>query len=189
MRYSSTLLAPTLLAALLAGAALGPAAADQAPRLPADYPSHQLAGECDKDSWLAKRHALEQDLDSYNRARLEVAGMLRQIVSEYDLATTTGEQLLNFAHNFEEMAAAMPEPDPDSDEFRNFDFRVGLSFAAVAAYLNDNDALAARFHADRLDPETTVGRYLTRLDVSRNTYQESLERARQEATEGGHTCS
>jgi hypothetical protein len=86
------------------------------------------------------------------------------------------------------MAAATPEPDPDSYAFRNFDFRVGLSFAAVAAYLNDNDALAARFHADRLDPETTVGRYLARLDVSRKTYEKSLKRARLESTEGDHTC-
>ncbi len=189
MRYSPPFLAPTLLATLLAGASIGPAAADQAPRLPADYPSHQLAGECDKGTWLAKRHALEQDLDSYNHARLEVAGMLRQIVHEYELEAATGQQLLNFANTFEEMAATIPEPDPDSNEFRNFDFRVGLSFAAVAAYLNDNDALAARFHADRLDPETTVGRYLARLDVSRDTYQASLERARAEAAEGGHTCS
>jgi hypothetical protein len=92
MRY-----AHTLLAALLAGATSGPVAADQAPGLPADYPSHQLAGECDKGSWLAKRRALEQDLDSYNRVRPEVAGMLRRIAAEYDLETAPGQHFLSFA--------------------------------------------------------------------------------------------
>ncbi|MDZ7754203.1 MAG: hypothetical protein U5S82_21845 [Gammaproteobacteria bacterium] len=184
MRY-----AHTLLAALLAGATTGLVWADVAPRLPADYPSHRLAGECDKGSWLTRRQSLEQHLDAYNHTRLEVAAMLRQIVAEYDLEAATRQHLLSFAQTFEEMAAAMPAPDPDSNAFRNFDFRLGLSFAAVAAYLNDNEALAARFHADRLEPETTVGRYLARLDLSRDTYEASLERAREDATEDGHACS
>jgi hypothetical protein len=117
---------------------------------------------------------MEEALDAYNHSRVAIGAMLRELSTEFDLEGEEQRQVLAFATTFDELARQVPDPRPDSEAFRNFDYRVGMSFAAVAVYLNAHDALSAQFHRSRKDPESTVGRYLAGLDARRQAYSDLL---------------
>jgi hypothetical protein len=119
---------------------------------------------------------MEEALDAYNHSRVGIGAMLRKVATEFDLEGEERSQVLAFATTFDQLAGQVPEPDPASEAFRNFDYRVGMSFAAVAVYLNAHDALSEQFHRGRKDPESTVGRYLAGLDARRQAYNDLVAR-------------
>lgn len=149
------------------------ATADALPAVPDDYPSHAALGDCNLDGLRAR-------LRDYNRTRLDVAPVLRRMaIDDPSIGDKSRAELLKFATNLDEMRQSLPEPDPDSTEFRNFDFHLGLTFTALAVYLNTEDEqLSARFVADRGNPESELGRYLARLESSRQHYMDDLEAVR-----------
>jgi hypothetical protein len=156
------------IALLLTAAAT--ATADALPAVPDDYPSHAALGDCNLDGLRAR-------LRDYNRTRLDVAPVLRRMaLGDPSIGDKSRAELLKFATNLDEMRQRLPEPDPDSTEFRNFDFRLGMTLTAIAVYLNTQDEqLSARFIADRDNPDSELGRYLVRLDMSRQSYMDDLE--------------
>ena len=158
--------------------------------VPADYPSHHAVGGCHQQHLSEMQRELGVRLDDYNHVRLDVAQMLRDVVRDYHLTGDERTRLLGFADNFDSMAAHLPAPDPDSSEFRNFDFQVGISFASVAVHLNENQALADRFRADQREPSSAVGRYMARLNASKEAYFSTLEHFRADsATAAASGCS
>lgn len=148
---------------------------DAPPPVPPDYPSHRSTRECGDAQELRQ---LRESLMRYNLSRVEIAAVLRKMAAKYRLEGDTRTGLLAFASSFEQMRQNLPAPDPDSAEFRNFDFRLGLSFAALTLYLNTRDpSLARHFSRDRGDPGSDLGLYLASLDSSRAGYFSQLERA------------
>jgi hypothetical protein len=142
------------------------------PDVPPDYPSHKAAGECTDPDRLLQ---LQQRLTRYNMTRLAIAEVLRKMADKYALQGETRNGLLAFAVNFEDMQRHLPAPDPDSDTFRNFDFRLGLTFTALMVYLNTRDEILTRhFYDDRDNPASDLGIYLASLDASRESYLSSL---------------
>lgn len=153
--------------------AAGLAFAHEPPPVPTDYPSHRQIGSCTSQA------TLREGLQAYNVARLEVADVLRNLSTEDGIAEDSRTQLLAYADQFDDMRRRMPDPDPDSNEFRNFDFQIGLAFASMAVFLNTKDqALADRFFRERDRPASNVGRYLAHLERSRVRYTSELDRAR-----------
>ncbi len=141
--------------------------------IPDDYPSHKKTDGCTEPGGTAD---LQQKLQEYNVTRVQVADVLYAMVDSYKLEGEVRKGLLGFAELFEQMGKDMPQPNPDSDEFRNFDFKLGLSLTAVTVYLNTSDeSLTRRFQADQKNPDTVLGRYLTELDHSRDTYMAALK--------------
>ena len=162
-----------LLAGLLTCA--GAACADGLPPVPPDYPSHQRVGSCDQD-------APRERLQDYNETRLQLASILRALASEHEAAPDARDRLAGYADNLDAMRHELPEPDPDSPDFRNFDFRLGIMLTSMTLFLNTEDEhLAARFVRDRDDPDSTLGRYLARLDQSRSAYMDRLAIAQKAA--------
>lgn len=180
----STLLLTTTLSLALPGAAFSDSSI---PPVPPDYPSHKATSECGTPQELAQ---LQQSLSRYNVTRLEVAAVLRKMADKYALEGDARDGLLSFAQSFEQMQQHLPAPDPDSDEFRNFDFKLGLSFAALNVFLNTRDeALARHFFDDRKDPDSDLGLYLASLDSSRDSYMSSLKNANAHHSQGpGKPC-
>ena len=150
----------------------GGAVADIGSDVPADYPSHVGIGDCNL-------HDVRAKLQDYNHRRLEIAAVLRHIAEDQPMAAETQRELLGYAANLEELRTRLPDPDPDSNAFRNFDLRLGLTFTSIALFLNSNDEqLSERFFRDRDDPNSELGKYLARLDLSRQQYLDGLQVAR-----------
>lgn len=168
-------------AALVLGSitAAGVALAHEPPPVPSNYPSHLVVSECTS---LA---SLREGLQAYNLARLDVAGVLRSLATETDISEGSRTQLLGYADQFDDLRLHMPEPDPDSNAFRNFDFQIGLTFASMTVFLNTRyQALSDRFIRDRDDPDSGIGRYLADLEQHRVRYETDLVRARADACAG-----
>lgn len=142
--------------------------ADGMPPVPDDYPSHNRFGDC-------SRNALERRLQVYNETRLDLARVLRTMADEVNAAPLVKTRLRGYADSLDDMRREMPAPDPDSDAFRNFDFRLGMMLTSMTLYLNTEDAqLTQRFLDDRDNPDSALGRYLARLDHSRSQYMDGL---------------
>ena len=146
--------------------------ADGIPPVPKDYPSHKALGNCYTTQQIKE---IRQQLAEYNVTRVKVSTVLRAMSEKYKLTDDTRQSLLGFAESFEKMEKNMPAPDPDSDNFRNFDFQLGLSFTALTVFLNTNDETSAQFTDDRNNSSSDLGLYLTELDSSREIYTSSLK--------------
>jgi hypothetical protein len=141
--------------------------------VPDDYPSHNQTTRCTEPGNITD---LRQKLNEYNATRVQVSEVLYTMVESYKLNGKVREGLLGFAELFEKMGNELPQPDPDSDEFRNFDFKLGLSLAAVVFYLNTSDeSLTQQFQRDQQNPNSALGSYLAELDLSRDAYMSELE--------------
>lgn len=157
----------------LAGLLLGSiACADGLPSVPKDYPSHSQAGRCYQDSLSAR-------LQSYNEIRLQLADIVRHLADDPSVSLSARHRLLGYAENLDEMRHHLPPPNPDSSEFRNFDFRLGITLTAMTLFLNSEDEqLTRRFIHDRDDPQSDLGLYLARLEQSRQRYTDVLTASR-----------
>ena len=141
--------------------------ADRDP-VPDDYPSHNQATGCTTD--------LQQKLQAYNVTRVQVGDVLHNMADNYKLEAKVREGLQDFAENLTQMGKELPQPDPDSDEFRNFDFKFGLALTAVTVYLNTRDeSLTRQFQSDQHNPDSVLGVYLTELDLTREAYMTGLD--------------
>ena len=141
--------------------------------VPDNYPSHNQTTRCTEPGSTT---VLRQKLNEYNVTRVQVSEVLYTMVESYKLNGEVREGLLGFAELFEKMGNELPQPDPDSDEFRSFDFKLGLSLAAVVFYLNTNDeSLTQQFQRDQQNPNSALGSYLNDLDRSRGAYMAELE--------------
>jgi len=146
--------------------------ADGIPPVPKDYPSHKALGKCYTSKQIQE---IRQQLAEYNLTRVEVSIVLRQMADKYKLSDATHQRLIGFAESFEKMKKEIPAPNPDSDNFRNFDFQLGLSFTALTVFLNTNDETSTKFLADRNNANSDLRLYLDELDSSREIYMSSLK--------------
>lgn len=145
---------------------------DGIPEVPKDYPSHKALGKCYTAQQIKQ---IQQQLAEYNVSRVEVSSVLRIMAHKYKLSGDSLERLLGYAESFEQMEKDLPAPDPDSDEFRNFDFKLGLAFTSLAIFLNTNEETAEHFYDDRNNANSELGIYLSDLDNSREVYMSSLK--------------
>ncbi|MDX2505046.1 MAG: hypothetical protein QNL62_11315 [Gammaproteobacteria bacterium] len=148
--------------------------ADGIPEVPKDYPSHKALGKCYTTQQI---ELIREQLNKYNVTRLEVSEVLRKLADKYKLTGETRNRLLGFAGSFELMKKELPSPDPDSDDFRNFDFKLGLAFTSLTVFLNSNEDTAQSFYDDRDNKGSELGIYLAELDTSRDVYMSSLQTA------------
>lgn len=151
----------------------GVLAGEMMPPVPDDYPSHLKVGDCNQDS-------LQQHLQHYNETRLDLAEVLRHFASDYETGEKARAKLGGYATHLDEMRQRLPPPDPDSHEFQNFDFRLGMALTSMMLFLNTEDEhLTQRFVSDRDNPDSELGIYLTRLEDSRTQYTDKLAAAKE----------
>lgn len=171
----------TLFSVLVGVTLAGPAAtcrADGMPPIPDDHPSHLEVGKCNQER-------VRQQLQDYNETRLALSTVLRHMANDPVVEPLTRERLIGYAANLENMHRQLPPPDPDSTEFRNFDFRLGITLTSMTLFLNTEDpGLTQRFVAERDNPHSELGIYLAKLDTSRTQYLDGLAASRQSDCQG-----
>ena len=138
-----------------------------------DYPDNNNYGCTQPGSNIAN---LQKSLQDYNVARVQVSDVLYSMADSYNLNAEVNEQLRGFADTFKKLSMELPQPDPNTTAFRNFDFKLGISLTAVTFFLNSGDeSLTRQFKADQNNPESNLGTYLIKLDHSRENYTNQLE--------------
>lgn len=135
-----------------------------------------------------QQEQVKEDLTTYNIKRTEVANVLRTMSDKYQLTDESRKKLLNFAATFDRLGSNLPEPDPYSNEFQNFDFTIGLSLTALTFFLNTNKDITESFSLDRENAESELGLYLADLDKSREKYLSSLKKVKVQPVENTLSC-
>ncbi|MFK8067730.1 MAG: hypothetical protein AB8D52_05755 [Gammaproteobacteria bacterium] len=131
---------------------------------------------------------VKKDLTTYNIKRTEVANVLRILSDKYQLKGKSREKLLDFAATFDRLGGDLPEPDPYSSEFQNFDFTLGLSLTALTLFLNTNEDITESFSLDRDNAESELGLYLADLNKCREKYQSSLKEVKAQPIGNTSSC-
>lgn len=113
-----------------------------------------------------------QMLGAYNQTRLDLSKVLQHMADTQPMAADTRVLLTGYIDNLEQKRQQMPEPDPESDAFKNFDFSLGLTLTSVTLFLHSRDEqLKQRFLNDRDNPNSQLGQYLMTLNKSREAYE------------------
>jgi len=160
--------------------------ADGIPAVPKDYPSHKALGKCYTTQQIEQ---IQLQLADYNNTRVEVSSVLRIMAHKYKLSGESLKRLLGYAESFEQMEKDLPAPNPDSDEFRNFDFKLGLAFTSLAVFLNSDEATAEHFYDDQHNANSELGIYLSDLDNSREVYMSSLKPVSSRSDSATDSCN
>lgn len=154
------------------------AIADARPEVPQNYPSHMEISGCSLET-------LSEHLQHYNVTRLELAGILRHLADDKSISPKAKNQLQGYAKNLDRMRQNLPEPNPDSDDFRNFDFQLGIALTSMTLFLNiEDENLTKRFVSERDNPESILGVYLTQLEDSRKQYMDGLSESKEQKCTG-----
>lgn len=158
------------------------------PGVPDDYPSHMVVKDCADGSISTispdARQLLGDLLQDYTELRLGIADVLRKLSDNYQLNDEQRKRMQGYVATFESLADTMPPAYPDSDEFQNFDFKMGMSFMSLLYYINEDEQTAKQFYSDRDDPQSIVGEYIAIVDASRSAYEDALQTVRKAACSG-----
>ena len=120
------------------------------------------------------REKMQQQLHVYNEARFKMSDVLRAMVVDYSLQGYSRKRILGYAEHFQEMSENIPNLDPNTAEYKNFDFRLGMSFASTVIFLNSTKDVEKHFQADQKNPESNISKYVVEMDKEEVTYSSLL---------------
>ena len=129
------------------------------------------------------REKMQQQLKAYNEARFKMTDVLRAMVVDYSLEGYSKKRILSYAEHFEDMSNNIPNFDPDTAEYKNFDFRLGMSFASTVIFLNSTKDVEKHFQADQKNPESNISKYVVEMDKEEVSYSSLLTKFRKKDTE------
>jgi lipoprotein NlpI len=124
------------------------------------------------------REKMQQQLKAYNDARFKMSDVLRAMVIDYSLQGYSKKRILSYAKHFEEMSNSIPNLDPDTAEYKNFDFRLGMSFASTVIFLNSTDDVLKYFQSDQKNPKSNISKYVIEMDMEGEAYTSLLNELR-----------
>ena len=153
--------------------------------MPGQTPSIKDIGKCIKKTSTSKtvdtkslRKKMQDQLEAYNNIRFQMADVLRTMVNDYSLKGYIKERILGYATHFDDMSKSVPNLDPESAPFKNFDFRLGMSFASTAIFLNSTPDVSELFKADQKDPNSPINQFAKKLDKESDAYFALLKQVR-----------
>ena len=120
------------------------------------------------------KEKLQHQLEAYNVARFKMSDVLRAMVVDYSLQGYSKKRLLSYAEHFEDMRNSIPNFNPNTAEYKNFDFRLGMSFASTVIFLNSTADVLEKFQADQKNPESNINKYIVEIDKEEGKYTHLL---------------
>ena len=155
-----------------------PAWADAIPRMKDTVTCTKKPGAKTDGSIQVLRERMQQQLKAYNTARFKMSDVLRAMVVDYSLQGYSRKRILSYAEHFEEMSKNIPSLDPDTAEYKNFDFRLGMSFASTVIFLNSTEDVLKDFQADQKNPNSKISKYVIKMDLEAEAYTSLLNELR-----------
>ena len=117
-------------------------------------------------------------LKAYNDIRYQMADVLCAMVDDYSLKGYSKKRVLGYASHFDDLSKNVPNLDPESATFQNFDFRIGMSFASTAIFLNSTPDVSEHFKADQKGPNSDITKFVKKLDKESDAYFALLKQVR-----------
>ena len=105
-------------------------------------------------------------LIAYDRERLRIIEIIPVLIENYDIQLPFSESLLRYAKTFENLDKQYQGKLKTLDDYRSYDFRMGMAYMSMMASLQEQADLYQHLHADMKDENTAIGAYIKQLDVA-----------------------
>jgi len=121
------------------------------------------------------REKMQKQLKDYNDARFQMADVLNAMVSDYSLQGYSKKRILGYAKHLKDISEKIPNLDPDTADYKNFDFQLGISFASTVIFLNTTDDVLKHFKAEQDNPESNISKFVENMTKEEVAYKALLK--------------
>ena len=119
---------------------------------------------------VSKEHKDDQylidKLLAYDRERLRIIEVIPILIKDYDIKPPFSESLLRYAKTFENLDKQYKGQLKTLDDYRSYDFRLGMAYLSMMASMQEQTDLYQHLHADMEDESTAIGAYIKQLNVA-----------------------
>ena len=105
-------------------------------------------------------------LIAYDRERLRIIEVIPILIKDYDIKSPFSDALLRYAKTFEDLDKRYKGKLKTLEDYRSYDFRLGMTYMSMMASLQGEEDLYQNLHADMKDEDTAIGAYIKKLDVA-----------------------
>ena len=119
---------------------------------------------------IAKTQKNEQQLigalKAYDKERLRIIEVIPHLIRDYKIKPPFSDTLKRYAQTFEKVHHQYRGQLNTLDDYRSYDFRLGMAYMGMMTALQQQPELYHRLFADMKDSDTAIGRYVKQLDVA-----------------------
>ena len=119
----------------------------------------------------------------YDAERIQIIDIIPKMIKQYEVQGTLKEDLMNFRGALVKIVEELRPEVTSLQKYKPYDFRIGVSYAAMMTIMQKQQAVRDRMLHDQKDPGTMLGQHAQRLQ---ETYR-AVEEARQELELGYKT--
>ena len=124
----------------------------------------------DLNDIVIKTHKNDQHLMdkliAYDRERLRIIEIIPILITDYNINPPFSESLLRYKKTFENLDSQYQGKLKTLDDYRSYDFRLGMAYLSMMASMQEQSDLYEHLHADMEDEKTTIGAYIQRLNLA-----------------------
>ena len=119
---------------------------------------------------------LLQALLVYDDERIQIIDLIPRIIEQYEVEGTLRKDLMNFRATLIKIVEELRPEVTTLQKYKPYDFRLGVSYAAMMTILQRKQDVRDRMLRDHGDPGTMLGRHSQRLQQTYRAVQETRER-------------
>ncbi len=103
---------------------------------------------------------------AYDRERLRIIEVIPVLIKDYDIQSPFSESLLRYAQTFENLDKQYKGKLKTLEDYRSYDFRLGMAYMSMMASLQEQADLYQSLHADMENEDTAIGAYIKQLNIA-----------------------
>ncbi len=119
----------------------------------------------------------------YDAERIQIIDIIPKMIEHYELQGTLREDLMNFRGALVRIVEELRPEVTSLQKYKPYDFRIGISYAAMMTIMQKQQAVRDRMLRDQKDPATMLGQHSQRLQEA----YRAVEEARQQLERGYQT--
>ena len=103
---------------------------------------------------------------AYDRERMRIIEVIPVLIKDYNIQSPYSEALLRYAETFEKLDKQYKGKLKTLEDYRSYDFRLGMAYMSMMASLQEQADLYQSLHTDMEDEDTAIGAYVKQLNIA-----------------------
>ena len=112
----------------------------------------------------------------YDDERIRIIDLIPEIIEKYEIDEGLEKDLLNFRATLTKIVDELRPEVTSLQKYKPYDFRLGVSYAAMMTILQKQQAVRDRMLLDQENPETMLGQHSQRLQQTYRAVEKARER-------------
>ena len=111
----------------------------------------------------------------YDTERIRIIDIIPKIIEQYEVEGTLKEDLMNFRAALVKIVEELRPEITSLQKYKPYDFRIGISYAAMMTIMQKQQAVRDRMLRDQEDPGTMLGQHAERLQENYRAVEEARQ--------------